>query len=86
MTYSDIYQKIDVEIELIKKYVSSGKWDNKSLFFDTPKSGTLQKEKADLRQIINENNSQSGVYIFVCNNDTQVLSTKSFNEGEFLLY
>ena len=84
MTFSDIYNRIDAEIEFIKEYVSSGKWDNKSWFFDTPKSGTLQKEKADLRQIINENNSQSGVYLFVCNNDTQVLSTKSFNEGNFL--
>ena len=81
MTYSDIYQKIDAEIKLIKKYVSSDKWDNKSSFFDTPKSGTLQKEKAYLSQIIKGDNSRSGVYLFVCTDDTKVLSTNKFNEG-----
>ena len=84
MIFSDIDNKIDGEIELIKKYISSKGWDDTSSFFDAPKSGTLQKEKAYLRQIINEKNSQGGVYFFVCTDDSQVLSRKEFNNGQSL--
>ena len=84
MTFSDIYKRIDTEIEFIKEYVYAGKWDNKSLFFDNPKRGTLQKTKAYLSQIIKGKNNQSGVYFFVCNADTKVLSAEKFNDGKSL--
>lgn len=82
MTFSEIYEKIDAEIDIIKKYVSSGDWDGTSSFFDAPKVGELKATICTLGEIISGENSQSGIYLFVCNDDTEVSSRKSFNDGD----
>lgn len=86
MNFAEIYQKIDEEVLLLQRYIDLGTWTkSKSEFFDSPHKGTLSTQKTTLKKICADlNQSASGIYLFVCNNNTTVNSVKDFNSGQHL--
>jgi hypothetical protein len=86
MHFLDIYQKINEEVSFMQRYIDLGTWtENKSEFFDPPHKATLSPHKTTFGQLFPAfNQSKSGVYVFVCNEVSQIGSISDFNSGESL--
>lgn len=83
MRFSEIYQKLDEEVAILQSYIKFNIWtDGKSDFFDVPKSAKLPDSHQTLGEFMQIPNNQSGIYVFVCIEETTIASVDNFNNGK----
>ena len=86
MTYSEIYSKLDEEVQILRTYIEAGQWkQGKSEFFETPIKRPLPAKSTTAGGVFGnqlKGKPKSGVYFFSCIQATRVLSVADFNKGK----